>query len=115
MIEHTCTATLLNVQPLWNPLQLVDDCLWLHDPSFALHRDLLGSSGTQTISKGMKRADHQGGNFDLADRLFSSIPRAWDSASADNRGDVRELVPEFYYSPAFLRNMVSRTPRLNHC
>jgi hypothetical protein len=48
----------------------------------------------------------QGGNFDLADRLFSSIPRAWDSASSDNRGDVRELVPEFYYTPAFLMNIV---------
>ncbi|WVQ73417.1 hypothetical protein IAR50_002989 [Cryptococcus sp. DSM 104548] len=47
----------------------------------------------------------QGGNFDLADRLFSSIPKAWDSASSDNRGDVRELVPEFYYSPAFLVNL----------
>ncbi|WWC96475.1 hypothetical protein V866_003343 [Kwoniella sp. B9012] len=47
----------------------------------------------------------QGGNFDLADRLFSSIPRAWESASADNRGDVRELIPEFYYTPAFLRNL----------
>lgn len=54
----------------------------------------------------------QGGNFDLADRLFSSIPRAWDSASSDNRGDVRELVPEFYYTPAFLMNIVSRDRRL---
>jgi hypothetical protein len=49
----------------------------------------------------------QGGNFDLADRLFSSVPRAWISASAENRGDVRELVPEFYYSPSFLVNVVS--------
>jgi hypothetical protein len=49
----------------------------------------------------------QGGNFDLADRLFSSIPRAWISASSENRGDVRELVPEFYYSPSFLINVVS--------
>lgn len=48
----------------------------------------------------------QGGNFDLADRLFSSIPRAWASASGDNRGDVRELIPEFYYQSAFLLNMV---------
>ncbi|WWD18748.1 hypothetical protein CI109_103202 [Kwoniella shandongensis] len=47
----------------------------------------------------------QGGNFDLADRLFSSIPRAWESASAENRGDVRELIPEFFYSPAFLVNL----------
>ncbi|KAK4689020.1 hypothetical protein P7C73_g1097, partial [Tremellales sp. Uapishka_1] len=47
----------------------------------------------------------QGGTFDLADRLFSSVPRAWESASADNRGDVRELIPEFYYSAAFLLNL----------
>ncbi|KAL1405839.1 Beige protein-like 1 [Vanrija albida] len=47
----------------------------------------------------------QGGTFDLADRLFSSIPKAWDSASSANRGDVRELIPEFFYSAAFLINM----------
>lgn len=47
----------------------------------------------------------QGGVFDLADRLFYSIGRAWDSASEDNRGDVRELIPEFFYNPLFLRNI----------
>jgi hypothetical protein len=47
----------------------------------------------------------QGGSFDLADRLFSSIPRAWLSASQDNRGDVRELISEFFYSPLFLTNL----------
>jgi hypothetical protein len=47
----------------------------------------------------------QGGSFDLADRLFSSIPKAWKSASEENRGDVRELIPEFYYSPLFLDNL----------
>ncbi|BEI85638.1 hypothetical protein CcaverHIS002_0510390 [Cutaneotrichosporon cavernicola] len=47
----------------------------------------------------------QGGTFDLADRLFSSVPRAWDSASATNRGDVRELIPEFFYAPSFLTNL----------
>lgn len=47
----------------------------------------------------------QGGSFDLADRLFGSIERAWNSASSDNRGDVRELIPEFYYSPLFLDNI----------
>ena len=47
----------------------------------------------------------QGGHFDLADRLFSSVPRAWISASSENRGDVRELIPEFYYLPAFLQNV----------
>ena len=38
----------------------------------------------------------QGGNFDLADRLFSSIPQAWESASRENRGDVRELIGSFF-------------------
>lgn len=55
----------------------------------------------------------QGGNFDLADRLFSSLPRAWDSASSENRGDVRELVPEFFYSAGFLKNVVSRATGLS--
>ncbi len=47
----------------------------------------------------------QGGTFDLADRLFSSVPRAWASASNDNRGDVRELISEFFYNPLFLTNL----------
>lgn len=46
----------------------------------------------------------QGGNFDLADRTFGSIGKAWMSASELSRGDVRELIPEFFYLPEFLRN-----------
>lgn len=46
----------------------------------------------------------QGGNFDLADRTFGSIAKAWMSASELSRGDVRELIPEFFYLPEFLRN-----------
>ncbi|PWN49383.1 beach-domain-containing protein [Violaceomyces palustris] len=46
----------------------------------------------------------QGGNFDLADRTFSSVGRAWLSASELSRGDVRELIPEFFYLPEFLLN-----------
>src|ERR1700761_8945033 len=46
----------------------------------------------------------QGGDWDLPDRLFTDIKRAWDSASADSRGDVRELIPEFYTLPEFLVN-----------
>jgi hypothetical protein len=57
----------------------------------------------------LRAYDIQGGNFDLADRLFSSVGRAWESASRDNRGDVRELIPEFFYNPNFLVNMVSIT------
>jgi len=46
----------------------------------------------------------QGGDWDLPDRLFTDVKRAWDSASQDNRGDVRELIPEFYTLPEFLWN-----------
>lgn len=46
----------------------------------------------------------QGGKFDHPDRLFYSIPKLWNSASQDNTTDVRELIPEFYYLPEFLKN-----------
>ncbi|KAG9019620.1 hypothetical protein FRB90_012466 [Tulasnella sp. 427] len=48
---------------------------------------------------------NKGGDWDLPDRLFSDIKRAWDSASNDSRGDVRELIPEFYTCPEFLENL----------
>ncbi|KAI8385019.1 uncharacterized protein BYT42DRAFT_493499 [Radiomyces spectabilis] len=47
----------------------------------------------------------QGGTFDHADRLFDSIGKAWESASEKNMGDVRELIPEFFYLPEFLDNV----------
>lgn len=47
----------------------------------------------------------KGGDWDLPDRLFTDIKRAWDSASSDSRGDVRELIPEFYTCPEFLENL----------
>ncbi|KAI0273049.1 beach-domain-containing protein [Russula aff. rugulosa BPL654] len=46
----------------------------------------------------------QGGDWDLPDRLFSNISRAYSSASQDIRGDVRELIPEFFTCPEFLEN-----------
>ncbi|KAI5118373.1 hypothetical protein M0805_008701 [Coniferiporia weirii] len=46
----------------------------------------------------------QGGDWDLPDRLFSDLPRAYHSASRDLRGDVRELIPEFFTCPEFLQN-----------
>lgn len=67
--------------------------------------------------------DLQGGSYDHADRMFWSIPKAWESSSKyvlfsaalsltltrreshrDSRSDVRELIPEFFYLPDFLRN-----------
>lgn len=47
----------------------------------------------------------QGDSFDHADRLFQSIPDAWMSASARNKTDVRELIPEFFCLPEFLTNI----------
>ncbi|CAK5278628.1 unnamed protein product [Mycena citricolor] len=46
----------------------------------------------------------QGGDWDLPDRLFSDVARAYESAASDVRGDVRELIPEFYTCPEFLEN-----------
>jgi len=51
----------------------------------------------------------QGGKFDQADRLFSSVHQSWLSASGtsgqDNTQDVKELIPEFFYLPEFLENI----------
>eukprot|EP00062_Callorhinchus_milii_P018807 gi/632972759/ref/XP_007902817.1/ PREDICTED: WD repeat- and FYVE domain-containing protein 4 [Callorhinchus milii] len=47
----------------------------------------------------------QGGTFDVADRMFFSVKKEWESASRDNMSDVRELTPEFYYLPEFLLNL----------
>ncbi|TFY62229.1 hypothetical protein EVJ58_g3994 [Rhodofomes roseus] len=46
----------------------------------------------------------QGGDWDLPERLFSDVRRGYESASSDVRGDVRELIPEFYALPEFLEN-----------
>jgi len=46
----------------------------------------------------------QGGNFDIPDRLFHSIYEGWRSASEINMADVKELIPEFFYLPDFLKN-----------
>ncbi|CAJ0899985.1 13727_t:CDS:10 [Entrophospora sp. SA101] len=45
----------------------------------------------------------QGGKFDHADRQFHSIQGAW-KACLNSSGDVRELIPEFFYLPEFLVN-----------
>ncbi|XP_033955876.1 WD repeat- and FYVE domain-containing protein 4 isoform X1 [Pseudochaenichthys georgianus] len=44
------------------------------------------------------------GVFDIPDRMFYSIKKEWESASRDNTGDVRELIPEFFYLSDFLLN-----------
>ncbi|OHS99739.1 hypothetical protein TRFO_33768 [Tritrichomonas foetus] len=45
----------------------------------------------------------QNGRFDHADRLFSSVEKAWNSVSTQ-MNDFRELIPQFYCDPHFLKN-----------
>ena len=55
----------------------------------------------RVVPRPPKRA--QGGRFDHADRMFHSVESTW-RACLDNTSDVKELVPEFFYQPEFLRN-----------
>ena len=45
----------------------------------------------------------QSGRFDCADRQFHNIASSWDSIYSQG-GDVKELIPEFFYFPDFLVN-----------
>ncbi len=45
----------------------------------------------------------QGGRFDHPDRLFHSLPEAWNGVW-NNAQDVKEMVPELFYDASFLRN-----------
>lgn len=42
--------------------------------------------------------------FDVADRQFHSIPQTW-KLLMENPNDVKELIPEFFYFPEFLKNL----------
>jgi hypothetical protein len=46
----------------------------------------------------------QSGHFDVADRLFSSVPRTWSMCTGPSAAEVKELTPEWYCNPSFLRN-----------
>jgi len=46
----------------------------------------------------------QGGHFDVADRLFSSVPRTWSMCTGSSAAEVKEITPEWYCNPSFLRN-----------
>ncbi|CBZ27146.1 conserved hypothetical protein [Leishmania mexicana MHOM/GT/2001/U1103] len=46
----------------------------------------------------------QGGRLDIADRLFHSVAEAWANGSGRSRGDVKELIPEFFRVSDFLEN-----------
>jgi hypothetical protein len=46
----------------------------------------------------------QNGHFDVPDRLFSSIPRAWEH-NTTLLSEVKELTPEWFTLPEFLTNI----------
>ena len=46
----------------------------------------------------------QSGKFDKPDRLFNSISECYKSCVGSNRMDVKELIPEFFFNPEFLKN-----------
>ncbi|XP_061172369.1 lysosomal-trafficking regulator-like isoform X2 [Saccostrea echinata] len=47
---------------------------------------------------------YQDKNFDLPDRTFHSVQTAWRLASFESATDVKELIPEFFFLPEFLKN-----------
>ena len=46
----------------------------------------------------------QGGRFDVADRLFSSIPRTWHQ-NTTHLSEVKELTPEWFTTPEIFQNV----------
>ena len=44
-----------------------------------------------------------GGKFDIPDRIFNSVQSLWNLCYMQT-SDVKELIPEFFYLPDFLRN-----------
>lgn len=48
--------------------------------------------------------EFQSGRFDVPDRVFHSVGQSWELSSSQSQSDVKELIPEFFYLPAFLSN-----------
>jgi len=46
----------------------------------------------------------QGGHFDVADRLFSSIPRTW-MQNTTQLSEVKEIIPEWFTTPEIFKNI----------
>lgn len=49
----------------------------------------------------------QGQNFDIADRTFRNMDTTWWLSSSESATDVKELIPEFFFLPEFLKNTES--------
>ncbi|KAJ2079660.1 hypothetical protein H4R24_003630 [Coemansia sp. RSA 988] len=83
------------------------------DPTGRIKKFLYGThySSAATVAHYLLRAEPftsvhvllQSGKFDHADRQFHSIGDAWNSCMTGS-GDVKELIPEFFYMPEFLTN-----------
>ena len=43
--------------------------------------------------------EYQDGHFDLADRVFHNLDKAWCLASGESSSDVKELIPDMFYLP----------------
>ncbi|PIA16145.1 beach-domain-containing protein, partial [Coemansia reversa NRRL 1564] len=83
------------------------------DPTGRIKKFLYGThySSAATVAYYLLRAEPfasvhvllQSGKFDHADRQFHSVGDAWNSCMTGS-GDVKELIPEFFYMPEFLTN-----------
>lgn len=67
-------------------------------PAFVIHF-LIRAQPFSTLAKAL-----QGGKYDIADRLFFSVPQCWRSCSQEH-SDVRELIPELFTLPECLINI----------
>ncbi|XP_052057749.1 lysosomal-trafficking regulator-like isoform X2 [Mytilus californianus] len=47
---------------------------------------------------------YQDNNFDIPDRTFHNMETCWRLASSQSTTDFKEMIPEFFFFPEFLRN-----------
>jgi hypothetical protein len=90
LISHLADTFCFSATPfLYNTCYVSPLCVYLWmirvEPFTTLHIDL------------------QSGKFDLASRIFNSIPNAYRMASSQIN-DYRELIPEFFFTSTFLHN-----------
>ncbi len=69
--------------------------LQIHCPSCKLRTPNTACSSVQRLTFPVQ-VELQSGHFDVADRLFHHMGELW-KGSTQSMGDVKELIPEFYY------------------
>ena len=57
--------------------------------------------------------EYQDGHFDLADRVFQNLDKAWCLASGESSSDVKELIPDMFYLPGLSTNFYLLPPPLS--